>query len=345
MKITVNARNRGYEFSGTGDRPVLLSGLAAGVNLPYECVTGTCGTCRARLLRGEAQDRWLAAPGRQALKSSGEYLLCQCVPTTDCDFEVGSFVYAADPSECVPTDGFGTVTGIRPLTHDVVQVSVELEHPLDFDAGQFVTLETVHVPGPRAYSMVNFDRQAQTLCFVIKKKPGGGWSNWLFDHSSALVGERLAVVGPFGKAIFYPGLGRNLLCIAGGSGIAGIMSILTRAAAEGYFKQFRGDVFFGVRTPGDAFYLEELSALAQRFPEQVSITIAFSEAAPERQHEQAFPSLKFDQGLVHEAASRGQYTNYRAYLAGPPPAVDAAIRALIIGSKVTTDNIVYDKFS
>jgi toluene monooxygenase electron transfer component len=41
----------------------------------------------------------------------------------------------------------------------------------------------------------------------------------------------------------------------------------------------------------------------------------------------------------------GKYQNVRAYVAGPPPAVDAAIRVLLLDAKLTTDNIRYDKFS
>jgi len=63
---------------------------------------------------------------------------------------------------------------------------------------------------------------------------------------------------------------------------------------------------------------------------------------------QAHPALGFDHGLVHEVAGRhmqGKYQNVRAYLAGPPPAVDASIRMLLLQAKLTADNIRYDKFS
>ena len=52
--------------------------------------------------------------------------------------------------------------------------------------------------------------------------------------------------------------------------------------------------------------------------------------------------------LVHEVAAKhmqGRYQNVRAYLAGPPPAVDGAIRMLLLQAKLTADNIRYDKFS
>ena len=61
-----------------------------------------------------------------------------------------------------------------------------------------------------------------------------------------------------------------------------------------------------------------------------------------------FRSLRFESGLVHEVAKRvmaGKYQDVRAYVAGPPPAVDAAIRVLLLEAKLSTDNIRYDKYS
>ena len=52
--------------------------------------------------------------------------------------------------------------------------------------------------------------------------------------------------------------------------------------------------------------------------------------------------------MVHEVAKRamaGKYHDVRAYVAGPPAAVDAAIRVLLLEAKLTTDNIRYDKYS
>jgi toluene monooxygenase electron transfer component len=184
--------------------------------------------------------------------------------------------------------------------------------------------------------MVNFARGTKRLEFVVKKKPGGGFSDWLFSDQAA--GARLELVGPLGKASFDPGLARNILCIAGGSGIAGMMSILARAAAANYFERHQVWVFFGVRTLRDAFFLDELAA----YP-KAQITIALSEEDPP-----ANTKLRFERGLVHEVAKRamaGKYQGVRAYLAGPPPAVDAAIRVLLLDAKLTTDNIRYDKFS
>ena len=41
---------------------------------------------------------------------------------------------------------------------------------------------------------------------------------------------------------------------------------------------------------------------------------------------------------------QGRFQGVRAYLAGPPPAVEASVRMLLM-ARVSTDNIRYDKFS
>jgi toluene monooxygenase electron transfer component len=341
MRIQVNARNRGYEFDARPGEKVLYAGLRAGVDLPYECGTGTCGTCKAKLISGRVRDGWPEAPGKKFVKpEQGEFLMCQCAAEEPLTLEVSKFVYAMEPGACVPQAGSGIVRRPRRLTHDVMIFSLELERPRDYDAGQFVLLAPPGVAGFRGYSMCNFARGSQSLEFVVKRKPDGGFSEWLFGAERD--GERLELFGPLGRATFDPALDKNLLCIAGGSGIAGIMAILSRAAASRYFERHRGWVFFGVRTMRDAFFLEELSAYAPG----VEVTVALSdEEVPQTGK---WPALRFAHGMVHEMAKRamaGKYQNVRAYVAGPPPAVDAAIRVLLLEAKLTTDNIRYDKYS
>ena len=55
---------------------------------------------------------------------------------------------------------------------------------MDFEAGQFVVLGTADLTGGRAYSMVNFDQAAGKLALVLKRKPGGRFSDWLFTRDA-----------------------------------------------------------------------------------------------------------------------------------------------------------------
>jgi len=60
--------------------PNLLQSLEVqGVNLPYQCREGFCGSCRTRLIDGEVA--YLQPP--IAWVNEGEVLPCICVPKTD----------------------------------------------------------------------------------------------------------------------------------------------------------------------------------------------------------------------------------------------------------------------
>jgi toluene monooxygenase electron transfer component len=347
MQVRVNARNRGFEFQCAADEKVLHAGLRAGVDLPYECATGTCGTCKAKVIAGRVRDAWPEAPGRKYVKpQANECLMCQSVAESDLTLEVAKFVNPPQPGVPLPRRAAARLGATARLTVDVTQFAVELEEPCEFDAGQFMLVAAPGVAGARAYSMVNCERGARRLEFVVKRKPGGAFSEWL--ASQAQPAAPLALFGPLGKATYYPGLEKNVLCIAGGSGIAGMMSILARAVEARAFERHQGWLFFGVRTLQDAFYLRELTDLGARCGGRLSLTVALSdEPVPERAGRD-WPQLAFAHGLVHEvakAAMAGRYANVRAYIAGPPPAVDAALRVLLLDGKLTTDNIRYDKFS
>lgn len=343
MKILVNARNRAHHFAAEPGEKILYAGLGKGIALPYECGSGTCGTCRARRLSGEVVDAWPEAPGRKFLKHADEFLMCQCTAVGDVTCEVASFVQDMDAATFVPAPVGGRIHSTRRLNADVMQIAVQLDAPMEFDAGQFVMLQVPGVPGFRAWSMASYERPASQLRFVVKRKPAGGVSDWLFGTDRE--GTRVEVFGPLGSATFYPSLAKNVLCIAGGSGIAGMMSILERAAQARYFDAHRGDVFFGVRTMADAFLFEELAQLKAQCGEGLNVVVALSEGSPEAAAKH--PHLRFDTGFVHEVAGRhmtGRYDNVRAYLAGPPPSVDASVRMLLM-ARVSTADIRYDKFS
>lgn len=345
MRITVKARSGAGEFEcGPGEK-ILHAGLRSGFELPYECGTGTCGTCKATLVSGRVENEWPEAPGGRYLKSPADLLMCQCLARDDCALEVG-VLKTREAGAPLPGVLGGQVRGWRRLTHDVAAFDVTLDRPLDFDAGQFALLTVPGIAGARAYSMVNFERAARRLSFVVKKKPGGAVSEWLFGDG--VEGTRLGLFAPVGHATFHPGLQKHVLCIAGGSGIAGMMSILQCAGERGHFAGWDGHVFFGVRSARDGFFLDELHALQARDPTRLAVTIALSDEDVPASLPAAYPGLAFARGLVHAVAGermKGRFADVRAYVAGPPPMVDASLRLLLREARLSPADIRYDKFS
>ena len=348
MKVSGRSKTSKFTFECKAGERILYAGLRSGLALPYECATGTCGTCKARVREpATIKDLWPEAPGNSYLqRERGEFLMCQAHALADCEIAVPAKMNS-ELDETIPlVTTRGTITNSRLLTHDVIAFNIDLADPIDFDAGQFVVLQVPEVDGGRAYSMVNYERATRHLEFVVKKKPDGGFSDWLF--STKIDGTEAEICGPLGRAIFQPDEAKNLLCIAGGSGIAGMMSILSRGCQEEYFKTHRGNLFFGVRTLKDAFFLDELASFVSAFPDKLRVTIALSDeeaASIETPHN---GSLNFATGFVHIIAAEqmnGHYQDVVAYVAGPPPMVDGAIRTLIVDARLPAGLIRYDKFS
>lgn len=348
MKITIRTREESRSIDcDAGDR-ILYAALRAGLDLPYECATGTCGTCKARTRPGCVEELWPEAPGRAYLKPErGEFLMCQARLLAECEILVPGRSAGGPVQTIRPAQRRGTISAIRRLTHDVNFLEVALDEPTSFQPGQFMVLETRGISGFRAYSMSNFDRETSNLSFVVKKKPGGAFSEWLFTPGAE--GAELSVFGPLGRATFDPGEDKDFLCIAGGSGIAGMMSILRLASRNGYFENHRGHVFFGVRTMQDTFFLDELSKFRALTPERLEITVALSDEAAPDQRATDYPELRYASGFVHQVAAQqvsgGLASATTAFVAGPPPMVDGALRMLILEARLPAEDIRYDKFS
>ncbi len=342
MKITVQSKSGETAFDCGGRETILHAGLRQGFTLPYECATGTCGTCRARVMSGEVEMRWNEAPGAAKLKrDKGDILMCQTYARSDCVLRVPSDIAVV---EAPPAPRHGIIRNIRKLTKDVAKFDLHLSAAMSFEAGQFVVVETADLTGGRAYSMVNFDAGSDRIELVIKRKSGGRFSDWLFDERG---GDRdVAVFGPLGRAVFSPQEGRNFVCVAGGSGIAGMMSILACAVQADYFRDHKAAVFFGVRTLQDTFYLEPLSRYVAASHGNLEVVVALSDEPAMTRSHAGFPALALASGMVHDVAAKamaGRDTDVIAYVAGPPIMVDAAIRALIV-SGVSSRDIRYDKF-
>jgi toluene monooxygenase electron transfer component len=346
MKIIVQTKAGERTFDCDADEKLLYAGLRQGIPLPYECATGTCGTCKARAVSGPVAPGWPSAPARSYLKPDrGEFLLCQESAAGDCTVFVPGKVPPEIESLPRPAYHWGTLGAYARLTADVVSFALALDPAMTFAPGQFAVCAVPEVDGGRAYSMVNFANPAGQLELVVKAKPGGKFSEWLFAADRS--GARVRVFGPLGRAVFRPEEDKNVLCIAGGSGIAGMMAILARADGAGYFAHRRGHVFFGVRTANDVFFLDRLDGYAARGAGNLAVTIALSEGEAPENLRARHGNLRFATGFVHAVAAQamtGQYDNVVAFVAGPPPMVDGALRMLIMDARLPAKDIRYDKF-
>jgi toluene monooxygenase electron transfer component len=86
----------------------------------------------------------------------------------------------------------------------------------------------------------------------------------------------------------------------------------------------------------------------ERFGEAFEATVALSDASAGAAERARWPALCFEDGMVHEAVGRGLEggcDNTMAFLAGPPPMVDATMRVVMLKGRLPPSRIRFDKFS
>lgn len=351
MKIEISGTGANLEFECPPEERVLYAGLSNNPQLPYECATGTCGSCKAKCVSGSYEWAWPEAPARKNLKSDDELLLCQCIAKSNLKLEVRSKLVKSH-LPFPPADWInGQIINAENLAPGVMSLRIRLAQSIHFLPGQFMVVEFPQISGGRAWSMTNFvEGDTNEVDFVIKMKPGGLLSKHLFDTNvfASLCGKSVRAFGPVGKAVFDQGNARDLVCIAGGTGVAGMMSIL-QAFLKNHSKTGRkASLYFGVRTPADAFFMNELTQIVRDSKRAVRVVVAFSDSPASKDYIAKYEYIDFDEGFVHEVAMRQMEAwktpQTRAYLAGPPPLVDGALRALLLQAKLAAGEILYDKF-
>lgn len=331
--VTVLPYERSFECGE--DETVLAAALRQGVLLPYGCKQGGCGRCKAMVLEGDVDP---GEPSTYALmdfeRQQGFALLCSSVPESDLVIEVD-----AGPVEEVfqgaPILDFQTeVKEITRLTHDIRGVRLALLDPpeIEFHAGQYVD---GLVPGTqewRSYSMASAPSSRCELEFMVKMMPGGLASSYV--EGDLAIGERITIRGPYGSFRLRSD-DRPAVMIAGGSGVAPILSMLRHLAERRSAKPLI--FFYGARTPRDLFLLDEVEKLGTSLPNYRFVP-ALSHAAPE----DAWGGPK---GLVTDVVARyfADMSGMEAYLCGPPGMIDAAM-PMLLERGVAEDDIHFDKF-
>jgi propane monooxygenase reductase subunit len=96
--------------------------------------------------------------------------------------------------------------------------------------------------------------------------------------------------------------------------------------------------YYGARTKKDLFYLDEIRELGEQMPGEFRFVPALSEPEDDE--------WDGETGLITDVVQNleGDLNGTEAYMAGPPPMIDAAIPVLT-QMGVDEDDIYYDKFT
>ena len=211
----------------------------------------------------------------------------------------------------------------------VAVLKLRPNQPLRYQPGQYVPVQVTRWPGTwRPYSIANSARPDGQLTLHVRTVPGGLVSNTLAYHSQE--GD-CVLLGAAAGAMALTESGHDLLCVAGGTGLAPIKALIEQAlASPATGRQRKITLFFGARQYFDLYDLEDLQLLES--------ACAALRVIPVLSDEPGFSGLT---GLLPDVVGRhGLCENTDAYVCGPADMVSQT--AAVLAASIPAAQIHHD---
>lgn len=331
MVFQVKLSKSGNQFSAEAAETVLEAALRSGHVIPYSCRSGSCGSCKARILSGridygEYEGDILTADER----AQGIALLCQAHPLEDLVIDAREVVVSEEIEiKLLPC----RVMKLHKLNHDVMHISLKLPQNQRFNylAGQYIDI-LLRDGRRRSFSIANAPREGGDLELHVRQVPGGFFTTQIFNTMKER--DLLRFQGPLGTFFLRQDSERPVLLMAGGTGFAPIKAIVEDAIEREIQRPLH--VFWGARTDRD-LYLNQLARNWASRHKNIKYTPVLSEAPGD--------GWSGETGWVHEVLLQ-HYPNldgYEVYMSGPPPMVDAGYAAFVEHG-LCEDNLYFDSF-
>jgi NAD(P)H-flavin reductase/hemoglobin-like flavoprotein len=200
----------------------------------------------------------------------------------------------------------------EPRTSDIAVVTVRTHHPLDYQAGQYVSLESARWPRVwRSYSMANAPNQDRLLKFHVRAV-GAGWVSSALVHYAS-VGDQLRLGPARGGLVVDRQSNRDLVLVGGGTGLAPLKAIIEDMSRWNTSRQVY--LFFGARDQDDLYDLKDLGDLVAGN--------SWLQVIPVVSEDHRFRGEK---GLLPDVVAKlGTWTDHDVYVSGPTPMIRATV--------------------
>ena len=330
MSHTVILQASGKRFSVESGETVLEAARRAGLALPYSCLAGVCGSCKATLIEGACvYPRNPPSALNAAERMRHQVLLCQAVPASDLVIAAREVASVADIPRRVLTL---KIVDKSLLGNDVARLllmSARGER-LRRLPGQY--LDVLLADGKRrAFSIANAAHDDDTIELHVRRVAGGGFTTAVFDELKS--GNLLRVEGPLGTFVPREDSERPMLLMAGGTGFAPIKALVEHFLHLGTRRPMT--LYWGARDPVDLY----LRGLPERWAREVP-NFRF---VPVISDNELAADLR--RGLVHEVLldDHPDLAAFDLYMSGPPTMIDAGRRAFVEAG-LPEEHLYYDSF-
>ena len=310
------------------DQAIADASYRSRINIPVDCSDGACGTCKSFCESGDYDGGSYIEDALSEEESSRGFLLaCQAKPRSDMVLQIPTTSAVAKTSAATHS---GTVTAVNRLSDTTVDLRIRITERsrLAFLPGQYVNITVPGTDATRSYSFAN-GPEDEELSFLVKISPGGRMSDYLTER--AREGDEVELTGPHGS-FFLRESEAPLLLLAGGTGLAPILSILRTLEATGADRPVH--LVYGATTDEDVVELDTVSALA----ESIGLTWDYCVA----DENTSAPNQGYVTTLV--TADHFHGGDAAVYLCGPPPMVEA-VRGSFAEEGHEPSGFYYEKFA
>jgi NAD(P)H-flavin reductase len=177
--------------------------------------------------------------------------------------------------------------------------------------------------------MANAPRTDNTVDFHVRAV-GAGWLSGALVRR-ARVGDMLRVAAPMGSMAVDPRSTRDIVCVAGGTGLAPIKAIIDELSRTNRTRWVH--LFYGAHDREDLYDLDELKAMTERCP-WLTVTPVVTDD----------PTFTGEHGTVADVmAGYGPWKHHDVFVSGSPAMVRATLRRLA-EIRVPSVRIKYDSF-
>jgi CDP-4-dehydro-6-deoxyglucose reductase len=326
---TVTLQSSGKRFAVEADESVLDAARRAGLALPYSCLSGVCGSCKATLIAGDCHYPHNPPSALNAAEvARHQVLLCQAVPRSDLVIAAREVASVADmPRRVLPLK----LVDKELLAADVMrlQLAPPRGEALNRLPGQYLD---VLLPGGkrRAFSIANAPHTGVEIELHVRHVAGGDFTHRVF--TALQVGATLRVEGPLGTFVPREDSERPMIFVAGGTGFAPIKALVEHFLHLGTRRAMH--LYWGARTPQDLY----LRSLPERWAAGGALRFLPVISDSESGHGERI-------GFVHEAVleDSADLSGFDVYMSGPPALIDAGRRSFVQAG-LPEDRLYYDSF-
>lgn len=237
----------------------------------------------------------------------------------------------------------GTVLDHIRVTRDVSMIRLQLDHPLDYHPGQYVTVQVPQWPRRWRYLSPSIPADPSGLIeFHVRSVSGGMVSTAIVGETQP--GDRWRLSNPHG-ALHVDRDGGDVLMVAGSTGLAPLRTLIMDLCRFGVNP--RVHLFFGGRFPCDLYDLRTLWEIASTNP-WLSVT-PVSEFATDPPWAVDYPDVQpprglhvRQNGLLPDVVTRYGGWGDRQILVCGGPGMVTATRAALIAKGAPPERIQHD---